>query len=724
MKHFRTVPGHLFIRVSIPEKVRSNHMFQSIQAILLMGTLGLLIGAALAAASKLFYVYVDPLILEVDEALPGANCGGCGLPGCTANAEAIVAGKAEANSCVAGGSELAETIANIMGVTVEAKEPDIALSGCSYGFHEADLKYNYNGIGDCRAAALMSGGMKVCNIGCLGLGTCARACPFDAIVMGSDGLPVVNEQRCTGCGTCERVCPKHIITLSSVTRRIIREYTTEDCTTPCQRACPAGIDICKYISEISLGDFDKAVQTIKERNPFPSVIGRICPRPCETECRRNLIDEPVAINFLKRFAADYEKENGNRILPYKAPDTGRKVAIVGGGVEGLSAAFFSARLGHAPTVFEETGQLGGLLRSAIATNRLRQEILDWDIEGIRQMGVKTETGKILGKDVSIETLLNEGFKAVFLATGGWDNRLSRRAAADVETPIPGIYLLIDLIRTWENADEKETAPHGTGQKISIDRDVVISGGGSLALEAVEICRKQGADSITVLIRNAEDNHPFEASELNRLKENGAEIVFNAGIKRLSGEEGALRQIEYADLSTGEKTAVPAGTLFFASGRFPELVFIKFQEEDPAADESENRPLKWEGIQARKPTAALKDSGLFSDMDPITDFSAAIRAISAGRRGAATIHQTMYGIETKVPENVVTDESMVQNVSSIRYVRPDPRRIMPMGTGSDEELEKGFSKGMAVEEANRCLKCGLICYKQAAPDAVQVASVPG
>jgi len=242
-----------------------------LSAIYMLGGLGLVTGALLAVASKVFYVYVDPKVMAVDDALPGANCGGCGLPGCAANAEAIVAGKVDANSCVAGGPEIAEAIAEIMGVTIEAKEPDIARPGCTYGVGEADLKYIYDGLSDCRAAALINGGMKVCTIGCLGLGSCEKACQFNAISMGPDGLPIVNEERCTGCGSCERVCPKNIIRLSSITRRILKEYTTEDCTTPCQRACPAGIDISEYIRQIALKNYhrcctgDKGTESISNR---------------------------------------------------------------------------------------------------------------------------------------------------------------------------------------------------------------------------------------------------------------------------------------------------------------------------------------------------------------------------------------------------------------------------------------------------------------------------
>jgi len=673
-------------------------------AILMMGGLGLIIGAALAAASKIFYVYVDPKIEGIDDALPGANCGGCGLPVCSANAEAIVAGTAEPDSCVAASAEDIAVIAGIMGVSVEAKEPDIASPGCYFGTRDADTKYLYTGVNDCRAAALQFGGMKICSIGCLGLGTCAKECPFDAISMGPEGLPVVNPKKCTGCGTCERVCPKHIIKLSSITRRIIREYTIDECTTPCQRGCPAGIDIREYIHQISLGNNHRAVQVIKERNPFPAVIGRICPRPCELECRRNLIDVPVAINYLKRYAADFEKKSGNRILPYKAPDTGNKIAVIGGGVEGLSTAFFAARLGHEIKVFEGASELGGILRVAISRERLPRKILDWDIEGILEMGVEIETQKALGKDFTIESLFDEGFKAVFLATGGWDSRLSRGPVSEAESVIPGTYLLMDLLKFGSEKPDK----------ISCGPNCVISGGGRLALEAAKTCKEIGAEKITILLRESEETCPITDADVENLGIDGIDIIYDAGINRLLGEKDRLTEIEYIEIDTHEITIIPAHTLIVASGRFPELIFTRPEPHETESGESQESVSRWIGFQPYKQPALNGEVGIFARGDVRTDYSAAIKAIGAGRRCAASIHQAIYGIEPYLSANAITPDSILQDVDHLENVQTLSRQIMPTYNGKrlEEygEAEGGFSEDAALIESARCLQCGLICYE--------------
>ncbi|HKK89770.1 MAG TPA: FAD-dependent oxidoreductase, partial [Desulfobacteraceae bacterium] len=534
------------------------------------------------------------------------------------------------------------------------------------------------------------------------------ACPFDALKMGDDGLPKVDQEKCTGCGTCEKVCPKNIIRLTSVTRRIMREYTEDECVTPCQRACPAGIDIREYIRLIKIGENEKALQVIKERNPFPSVIGRICPAPCEFECRRQFVDSPVAINDLKRFVADLEMETGKRVLPYSAPATGKQVAVVGGGVEGLSAAFFAARLGHAPTIFETTSLLGGLLRVAIPEDRLPQEILDWDIQGILAMGVHVKTSSRAGRDFTVPGLLKEGFESVFIASGGWDDRVARGDMDDIVTLFPGGYLLIDLLRTEA----------GKANAISCGRNVVIAGGGTMVPQAVMLCRQMGAESVTVLSRKLPENSSFNDEVLDRIKKNKASVIYNTGITKVYGEDDQLTHIEYTELDTGVKHILNTDTIFMASGRFPELVFVPSesidQEGEPAPGLGSDLPVRWEGVEIYKEPANRRELGLLSSGDVISGYSAAVKAINGGRKAAASVHDLMYGIPLKYAANPITKQSVLQGVNHLEGVDVLPRNIMPAAgirqMGKDS-MSKGFSSETAVDEANRCLKCGLVCYER-------------
>lgn len=692
-------------------------MFQSI---LMMGGLGVAIGTVLVIASKAFYVYEDPTVAAIDDALPGANCGGCGFPGCNPNAQAIVDGLSGVNSCVAAGSDVAMAIAEIMGVSVSDKEPEFAGPGCTYGTADADLNYIYHGVRDCRAAVMLMGGMKVCRIGCLGLGTCVTACQFDALSIGDDGLPKVNQEKCTGCGACEKICPKNIIRLTSVTRRIIREYTMEDCVTPCQTACPSGINVKEYIRLIKEGDYHGSLQVIKERMPFPTVISRICPGLCEFNCRRLLQDESVGINNLKRFVCDYEMNQDKRIQAYKAPSSGKKIAVIGGGVEGLSAAYFSARLGHDPTVFETTDRLGGILRVAIARDRLPLSVLDWDIQGIADMGVEMKTGQEAGKDFTIPELLGNGFDAVFIATGGWDSRLARGDVNKADSVFPGAYLLIDLLRS------------GSDDKIVVDckKKVVIAGGGIRLPDAVKILKSRGAEDIVVVSRKTLKNSSFDQEGIERLAREGATIIYNAGITKVMGKDQSLTGIEYIELDTGVKHAIDTDTLIIGSGRFPELVFIPsgddVQKETGDLKEGEpkqtkgieiNNSLMWEGVELQKKPDANREHGMLSKQDVISEYSSAVAAINGGRQAAAAIHHLIYGVQFQNPLKMITKISVLQGVRLLDHVPLTPRNIFAIATGREanedrhDKFSTGFSSEIAHEEASRCLQCGLVCYEK-------------
>ena len=674
------------------------------QSILMMGGLGVVIGTALVIASKAFYVYEDPKVAAINDALPGANCGGCGYPGCSANAEAIAEGKQDVNSCVAAGDDVAMAIAAIMGVSLSEKEPEFAAPGCHYGTQDADVNFEYMGIHDCRAAVMLMGGMKICRVGCLGLGTCTTACKFGALTMGEDNLPKVDQEKCTGCGACESICPKNIIRVSSVRRRIMHELTLDECTTPCQRACPSGINIKDYIRLIREEDYHGALQVIKERMPLPTVISRICPALCESDCRRILKDESVAINHLKRFVCDYEMNQDKRIQPYCAPSSGKKVAVVGGGVEGLAAGFFSARLGHGAAVYEAGDVFGGLLRKAIARDRLSMDILDWDIQGIADLGVKLKPGMKAGVDFTIPGLLKEGYDAVYMATGGWDSRLANNDIGSAANNIPGTWLLLDLLRSKSDKNIK----------VDVNDVAVIAGGGMRLTQAAAILKDQGAKKVIVMSRKPADDAVGKA-----LTEAGVEFLSNTAITRVMGTNELLTGIEYIELDTGLKHVIDTNTLIIGAGRFPELVFVPVKEGDEEETVSqeevaENTPLIWQGIELQKKPDIGMELGLLSRQDVISEYPAAVAAINGGRRGATLMHHLIYGLELPENDRLLTQNSPVQDVVSISRVAPSARNILEI-TAPGSSLKSGFSTGFSVEqaanEAQRCLQCGLICYEK-------------
>lgn len=651
--------------------------------LVLMG-LGLLASIMLAVASKVFYVWEDPRIEQVEEALLGANCGGCGYAGCSAAAEAVVAGKAGPDICVAGGFAIAQAVATVLGMSVEEKEPEISKPGCVYGFHEADLKYSYDGVFDCRAAMLLYGGSKECNIGCLGLGTCVRACPFGALSMGENNLPVVNKERCTGCGICAEICPKDIITLSSAAKRIMSDYKVTECTAPCQRHCPAEIDIPEYIRRISKGDYLGAVRVIKEKNPFPLICGWICPNPCEFECRRNLVDEPVSINALKKFVSDYEKRTGERALPtYLPPAEGKKIAVVGGGVEGLTAAYYLRRLGHRPRILEATEKMGGILRYVISEERLPRDVLDWEIDGILDTGVESETGKLMGRDFSLSSLFAEGFEMVLLTTGGWDSGQILRGKTMGVTTIPGMYLLLDFLYTYSK-----------GGKKPLGKKIVILGGGKTAAKAAKICLGNGAEEVTVVYPYSKLDAEFKGIEL--VESDKIKFCFSAIPVELQGDGDNLTKMAIKR-TDGTIEELNLDNLVIGAGRLPEMLFVKAEEETN----------KWKTVEIINVLKEETGTGIFSigETGRANDLTGVVIAVRRGRKIARALQ--LYTTEEKIaPEDrVIIDEKELQNVFEITG-----SETLQAHRGNVDSLMT-LTEAEAAAQAERCLNCGLICYKK-------------
>jgi len=531
--------------------------------------------------------------------------------------------------------------------------------------------------------------------------------------MGSDNLPVVNLDRCTGCGACERICPKHIITLTSNTRRVQGEYTTDVCTAPCQRTCPAGIDIPAYIREIREGRYLEAVRVIKETNPFPLVCGRICVHPCEYECRRNLVDEPVAINYLKRFAADYEMRSGQRIQIPRASETGKRVAVVGGGAEGLTAAYFMNRLGHEATVYEASSQLGGLLRSGIAENRLPTDVLDHEIKGVFEAGVQTLTDQKLGRDFTVESLLRNGSSAVFVATGGWDTLWSERENDRSSQPLPGVQVLLDFIL-------KQRA----GQRPSMGKHVMIMGGGRAALEAARIRIQEGAEGVHLIFRKRRDLAPYSREELEKAEQEGIQFHFESALTKMIGEGSKLTEVEIAPLSAsgqesaeGQRETFPIDLLLMGAGRFPELIYVSRKAGEDLGAEGAEGPILWETLVPYASPYAEEDFGIFRPGEVTSDYRAVVEAIGAGRRAASSVQKFLTGEIVEGPDHMIRKGMRVLNVEQLEPVSEGLREPMPERSQEeqiadpDAEIALGYSEEQAIREAKRCLQCGLICYRR-------------
>jgi len=273
--------------------------------------------------------------------------------------------------------------------------------------------------------------------------------------------------------------------------------------------------------------------------------------------------------------------------------------------------------------------------------------------------------------------------------------------------VPGTYMMVDLLKLAAGTDMF------AGQS-----NVVIFGGGKLALKAAGICRQAGAQKVTIMFREDLEKSPITDADVEAAGIEGLHIIYNAAIHRLRGIGDRLSQLEYVETTSRAASTIAAQSLVMATGRFPELIFVEQKSAEAETDRPSDQPLKWEALPPYKPPAFRDEVGLFSEGDVLADYSAAIKAIGAGRRAAVSLQQIMYGIGPSLTEHVITPDSAIQDVDHVEAVAASQRRIMPICSGRQlaacGEIERGFSGETARAEAARCLQCGLICYAHPAP----------
>ncbi|MFH1123779.1 MAG: FAD-dependent oxidoreductase, partial [Pseudomonadota bacterium] len=529
---------------------------------------------------------------------------------------------------------------------------------------------------------------------CIGCLRCVRACKEvrganalgftvqeGRVVVGSKG-PTLSESGCQFCGYCVEICPT-----GALSDKEVRAGKREDYLVPCRNHCPAGIDVPGYMRFVREGEPEEALRVIYEKVPLPAVLGRVCFHPCETACRRGSLDEPVAICALKRIAADV----GTQVYPRPAvgKKDGKKVAVIGSGPAGLAAAYYLAAKGHEVTVIERLPVAGGMLSVGIPEYRLPRDILAAEIKAIEGLGVQIKTGLTLGQDVTVEGLKNDGFQALFVATG-----LHRSLGLKVEgEDLPGVLKGVEFLRAVS-----------LGNEVNIGKRVIVIGGGNVAVDVARSSLRVGAREVTLVCLEQREEMPAWDEEIEEALEEGVTIINGLGPKRFLENQGKVSGVEFMRC-----TAV-----FDDKGAFR-----------PRYDDCELRDMEADtvivavGQRAEVPDGVVVsagrfkmeldgEKGLFIGGDLLTGPKTVIEAIASGRDGAVLIDKFLGG------------DGDIGQVFSSRGVVPlwtgpgaveGRRSPMPMRSAKErvsnfEEVCLGFEKEAATTEAGRCLRCDL------------------
>ncbi|MFC1987971.1 NADH-quinone oxidoreductase subunit NuoF [Chloroflexota bacterium] len=476
---------------------------------------------------------------------------------------------------------------------------------------------------------------------------------------------------------------------------------------PCQHTCPVGINIPKYVAHIADGQYREAIDTIRERNPFPAICGRICHHPCELRCRRGELDDPVAIRELKRFAADwYFKYATEDPEPFPIKQS-QRVAVVGAGPTGLACAYYLAQMGYPVTVFEALPIGGGMLSVAIPEFRLPREAIQKEIDYIAKKGVDIRYNTPISVNFTVEDLRRDGFEAVFVAAGA--QRSQRVGIPGELEDVTGLYYGLRFLRDIK-----------LGRHVRIGRRVAVIGGGNVALDAARTALRLGADEVNIYYRRSRDEMPVTAVEYDQTIDEGIQVNFLVSPTRIVSENWEVTGLQCIRMRLGEpdesgrRRPIPVtGSEFFvaadnvvaAVGQAPDLSFLPV---DSALERT-----RWETLVVDSNTLATNVSGIFAGGDFVTGPGMVIDAIAAGRRGAIAIDKYLKGDTSRVeiydlksgivgelPGQEIEESWEVQPRLDVPILPPHERK------NSFNEVELSFPEEKARQEAKRCLRCDL------------------
>ena len=532
-------------------------------------------------------------------------------------------------------------------------------------------------------------------------------------IYGACGLCVVevegNPKLVKACAT--EIAPNMVV--RTKTKRVLESRKTNlelllsnhvgDCRPPCVLNCPAGTDCQGYVGLIANGRFEEAIALIRERIPLPGSIGRVCPHPCEDNCRRALVDQPVAIAWLKRFAADWDQSGEDPFLPEIAPETGRSVAIIGGGPYGLSAAYFLRQMGHAVTIFEAMPKLGGMLRYGIPEYRLPKSVVDEEVATIARMGVTLRPNTRVGKDISFETL-RETYDAVLVGVGAWVSTGTGCPGEELPGVVGGIDFLRHVVRN---------------EPIALGKRVAIVGGGNTAMDACRTAVRLGAEAVYNVYRRTKDEMPADRLEIEEAEEEG--VIFKNLTNPLeikAGPDGRVSEIVLQVMQLGEPDASGRRAPKPVEGKTETLavdtVILAIGQKVDTAGLPGLELTRKGGVVYDKKTFRTSLPGVFCGGDcgndkisiaveSIADAKKSSAVIDAYLRGEAAAYERPYTVERRdITEKTFEDRE--------RQCRPKMEQLSPEARRDNfSEVVAGYGPEQAMEEAQRCLECGCHDY---------------
>lgn len=459
---------------------------------------------------------------------------------------------------------------------------------------------------------------------------------------------------------------------------------------PCVSSCPAGIDVPGYITLVGEKRYDDAIRLIRKDNPFPSTCGYICEHPCETNCRRKLLDESINIRGIKRFAADY---SGTVPPPECLPETGKKIAVIGGGPSGLTASYYLQLMGHQVTVFEKRAHLGGMLRYGIPSYRLPRERLQYDLDAILSTGIIVKLKTDIGADITLKEL-RDTFDAVYIAIGAHLNKKLGIEGEDKE----GVISAVEFLRKIGD----EILPDYTGKK------VVVVGGGNVAMDAARTAVRLGAERVRVVYRRRQKDMTALPSEVEAAIAEGVEMVtLHAPVGIVSDEKGLVTAFRAQPQIVGRigddgrpsprnakqpEIVIPCDTVIMAVGQVVET----------GSYEQSGVPVKGGTLVADAGGAVSTIAGSFTGGDCLSGPATVIRAIEAGKVAAANIDQYLgfqHRLEVKIdiPFTVLREKPLMGRVEMTEREAAERKCDF-------EVSEKGITREEVAREASRCLRC--------------------